>query len=108
MTLAQLEPQLAELSRTEKADLMRRLIGEFLNVWPGVEKTPGVVGGDACIVRTRIPIWALENYRRLGWNEAAILENHPTLRAADLVNAWAYADAHRAEIARALRENEKA
>lgn len=108
MTLAQLEPQLAELSRTEKADLMRRLIGEFLNVWPGVEKTAGVVGGDACIVRTRIPVWALADYQRLGWSEAAILENYPSLRAADLVNAWAYADAHRDEIERAIRENEEA
>ncbi|PKO21493.1 MAG: hypothetical protein CVU38_14435 [Chloroflexi bacterium HGW-Chloroflexi-1] len=108
MTLQQLEPRLWELSRVEKAELLKRLIGEFLNVWPGVEKTAGVVGGDACIVRTRIPIWALENYRRLGWNEAAILENHPTLHAADLVDAWAYADAHRDEIERAIRENEEA
>jgi uncharacterized protein (DUF433 family) len=108
MTLQQLEPQLWELSRVEKAELLKRLIGEFLNVWPGVEKTAGVAGGDACIVRTRIPVWALENYRRLGWSEAAILENYPTLRAADLVNAWAYADAHREEIEHAQRENEEA
>jgi uncharacterized protein (DUF433 family) len=108
MTLQQLEPQLAELSRSEKVELMRRLIGEFLNIWLGVEKTPGVVGGDACIIRTRIPIWALVNYRRLGWSEATILENYPTLRAVDLVNAWAYADAHAEEIERAIRENEEA
>jgi uncharacterized protein (DUF433 family) len=50
----------------------------------------------------------LENYRRLGWSEAAILENYPSLRAADLVNAWAYADAHRDEISQAIRENEEA
>jgi uncharacterized protein (DUF433 family) len=50
----------------------------------------------------------LESYRRSGWSDAAILENYPTLRAADLVNAWAYADAHHAEIERAMRENEEA
>lgn len=67
-----------------------------------------MVGGDACIVRTRIPVWVLENYRRLGWSEARILENYPTLRAADLVNAWAYADSHKDEIERTIRENEEA
>jgi len=108
MTLQQLEPQLWELSRVEKAELLQRLIGEFLNIWPGVEKTSGVVGGDACIVRTRIPVWALEDYRRMGWSEAVILENYPSLRAVDLVNAWAYADAHRDEIDRAIRENAEA
>jgi len=39
MTLQQLESQLWELSRVEKAELLKRLIGECLNVWPGEEKT---------------------------------------------------------------------
>ena len=34
------------------------------------------------------------------------LENYPALRAADLVNAWAYAEAHPDEIEREIRENE--
>jgi uncharacterized protein (DUF433 family) len=79
---------------------------DLANTWPGIEKTPGVVGGAACIVRTRIPVWMLENYRRLGWREARLLENYPTLRAVDLVNAWAYADAHKEEIEEAIKENE--
>jgi len=108
MTLRELEPQLAELSRAEKAQALQILIRDLGNVWPGIEKTPGVVGGDACIVRTRIPVWALENYRRLGWSEAQILENYPSLRAVDLVNAWAYADAHQAEVDHAILENEEA
>jgi uncharacterized protein (DUF433 family) len=108
MTIQQLEPQLAALSRAEKAELVQRLIRDIVNDWPGIEKISGVAGGEACIVRTRLPVWVLENYRRLGWNEAQLLENYPTLRAADLVNAWAYADAHREEIERAIRENEAA
>jgi uncharacterized protein (DUF433 family) len=108
MTLQELTPQLDILSRAEKAELVQRWFQEIVNTWPGIEKTPGVVGGDACIVRTRIPVWALENYRRLGWSEAEILENYPTLRAADLVNSWAYVDAHRDEIEQAIRENEEA
>ena len=93
------------------------LYGEFAeedrqlaeNQWgPGIEKTPGVMGGDACIAHTRIPVWLLESYRRLGWSEAEILENFPTLRAANLVQAWAYGVAHREEIEQALREQEEA
>jgi uncharacterized protein (DUF433 family) len=108
MTLKELEPQLAELSRAEKAQVVPLLVQSIANTWPGIEKTTGVAGGEACIVRTRIPVWVLANYRRLGWSEARILENYPTLRAADLVNAWAYADAHQGEIERAIQENEAA
>ncbi len=108
MTLRDLEPRLAGLSRAEKAELVQKLVREIVNAWPGIEKIPGVVGGEACIVRTRIPVWSLVNYRRLSWSEAEILENFPSLRAADLVNAWAYADAHQDEINLAIRSNEEA
>jgi uncharacterized protein (DUF433 family) len=74
----------------------------------GIERTPGVCGGDACIAGTRIPVWVLEGFRRLGWTEAKILANYPTLRAANLVDAWAYVDTHRQEIDEAIRQNEAA
>ena len=106
MTIRDLEPGLKRLKRAEKAELVRRWMQELVNTWPGIEKTSGVAGGDACVVRTRIPVWALENYRRLGWSEGIILDNYPSLRAADLVNAWAYVDAHLKEIEKAILENE--
>ena len=93
---------------SDKARLLQTLFFALTDIWPGIEKTPGVMGGDACIVRTRIPVWALEQYRRLGWTEAQILENYPTLRSADLVQAWGYVSAHRNEIETALREQEDA
>jgi len=108
MSIQQLEPQLSSLSRAEKAELVQRLVREIVNAWPGIEKIDNVAGGEACIVRTRIPVWTLENFRRLGWSEATILENYPALRAADLVNAWGYVDAHLEEINRAIHENEAA
>jgi uncharacterized protein (DUF433 family) len=107
MTLQDLEPRLAGLSRAEKAELVQKLIRDIGFAWPGIEKISGVAGGDACIVRTRIPVWSLENYRRLGWSEAEILENYPSLRAADLVNAWGYVDSHQDEINQAIRANEE-
>ena len=108
MTLQELEKQLRALTTAEKAEAIKVLALDLAHTWPGVEKMPGITGGAACIVRTRIPVWVLEGYRRLGWSEARILENYPTLRAADLVNAWAYADAHTDEIEREIQENEGA
>ncbi len=108
MTDRALEAELASLSKAEKAAVVERLVQEIGNTWPGIEKTPGVAGGAACIVRTRIPVWVLENYRRQGWTEARLLTNFPTLRAADLVHAWAYVDSHPPEIEQAIRENEAA
>ncbi len=108
MTERGLEAELASLSKAEKAAVVERLIQEIGNTWPGIEKAPGVAGGAACIVRTRIPVWVLERYRRQGWTEARILTNFPGLRAADLVHAWAYVDSHRQDIEQAIRENEAA
>jgi uncharacterized protein (DUF433 family) len=107
MNMQQINPQISRLSRAEKAELLQRLAKEVGNAWAGIENTAGVSGGEACIVRTRIPVWTLENYRRMGMTEAAILENYPSLRAADLVNAWAYADAHPDEMERLIHANEE-
>lgn len=68
--------------------------------------TPNVCGGAARLVRTRIPVWTLERMRQLGISEADILQSFPTLRAADLVQAWAYVSSHREEVEAAIRENE--
>jgi uncharacterized protein (DUF433 family) len=40
--------------------------------------------------------------------EAQILASYPGLRAADLVNAWAYVATHPGEIDQQIRENEEA
>ncbi|MBI2843999.1 MAG: DUF433 domain-containing protein [Armatimonadetes bacterium] len=74
----------------------------------GIEKTLGVCGGEARIRGTRIPVWVLEQMRRLGASEKEILEAYPTLRAEDLAHAWSYAQHHLAEIQRDIEENEGA
>jgi uncharacterized protein (DUF433 family) len=76
--------------------------------FPGIDLTPGVCGGEPCIIRTRVPVWVLEQSRRQGMSEDELLRSYPTLRAEDLVNAWAYARSHRREIDDAIRENESA
>ncbi len=107
MTLKELERQLLALNPAEKAQAIQLLVQSLSNTWQGIEKTPGVCGGDARITGTRIPIWSLVNYRRLGATDARILQDFPHLSAADLVNAWAYADAHPEEIEAAILRNEE-
>jgi uncharacterized protein (DUF433 family) len=106
MAIHDVEQQLEQLSRSEKAAVLVRLALDLTASWPGIEKSPGVQGGDACIVRTRIPVWTLESYRRLGWDDERLLANFPTLRQADLAYTWMYVEANREEIEQASREQE--
>ena len=105
MTLKELGPQLLSLTPVERAESIHLLTRSLNNNSSGINKTPGVVGGDACIGNTRIPVWSLVEDRRLGTSDAKILESFPQLSAADLVNAWAYAEAHPEEIEQAVQEN---
>jgi uncharacterized protein (DUF433 family) len=73
----------------------------------GIEATPGVCGGEPRIAGTRIPVWTLEQGRRLGASEAELLRDYPALRAVDLVNAWTYVAEHPDEIEAQVRENEE-
>ena len=100
--------QLLALSTTEKTQVIKLLSESLENTWNGIEKTPGICGGDACIENTRIPIWVLIQSRNLGSSEADILRDYPTLSASDLANAWAYGDNHSEEIAQAIRANNEA
>ncbi|MEG3922845.1 DUF433 domain-containing protein [Microcoleus sp. POL10_C6] len=37
-----------------------------------MSQTPGVCGGDACRRNTRILVWVLESFRRLGMNKSRL------------------------------------
>jgi len=102
------EKIISDLSRAEKAQLLQWVVRDLGDAFPGIESTPGVCGGEPCVVRTRIPVWVLEQARRLGTSEADLLRCYPTLRAEDLTNAWAYVRSHREEIEQQIRENEAA
>ena len=106
--LGKVEALLGDLSRAEKMQLLRMVVQDLDEAFPGIESTPGVCGGEPCIVRTRIPVWVLEQARRLGTSEEDLLRSYPNLRAADLANAWAYVRAHAHEIEEQIRDNEAA
>ena len=96
----------SSLTRGEKAQILQMVAKDIGDAYPGIESTPGVCGGEPCIVRTRIPVWLLEQARRLGTSEAELLRSYPSLRAEDLANAWAYVRAHQADIDEQIRLNE--
>jgi uncharacterized protein (DUF433 family) len=73
-----------------------------------IVKTSDVCGGDARIKGTRISIWGLEEWRRLGWTDSRILDAYPQLKPEDLAAAWVYAEQHPEEIEGAIRENQEA
>jgi uncharacterized protein (DUF433 family) len=105
MTLKELESQILALTSTEKAQVIQLLSQNVGNARQGIEKTPNVCGGSACVVNTRIPVWILVEARQLGITEAELLQDYPHIGAADLVNAWAYAEAFPEEIEAEIQEN---
>jgi uncharacterized protein (DUF433 family) len=107
-TIHQIEQLLAGLKRSEKARILQWMARDLGDSFPGIESAPDICGSDPCIVRTRIPVWILVQARNLGMSEAEILQSYPTLRAEDLVNAWAYYRSHRQEIDQQITENEAA
>jgi type III restriction enzyme len=72
-----------------------------------INKTPGVCGGEACIRDTRHTVAGLVEWRRLGLSDEGILQRHPDLTLDDLQAAWAYYEAHKAEIDDALTSDGK-
>lgn len=99
---------LPQLTRGEKAELLQRLARDLGDASPGIDANPDVLGGEPCIVRTRIPVWTLVQARKLRLSEGQILQAYPSLRAEDLTNAWAYYRAHHDEIEEQIRANEAA
>ena len=105
-TFQEIERLLPTLTRAEKARLLQHVVQDLGDAFPGIESRPGVCGGEPCIVRTRIPVWVLEQARRLGTSEEALLRVYPTLRAEDLANAWAYVRSHAEQIEQQISANE--
>ncbi|MDE5086561.1 MAG: DUF433 domain-containing protein [Trichodesmium sp. St16_bin2-tuft] len=93
-------------SLDEAINVALRLLATQTLASQGINKTPNVCSGDACVGKTRIPVWSLVSDRRLGMSDPEILAAFPTLSAVDLVNAWVYAERHLEEIESAIRENE--
>ncbi len=91
----------------KKAQKLQWIVKDMGDAFPGIASRPVVCGGVPCIVRTRIPVWVLVQARLLDTTDADLLRCYPTLRAEDLVDAWAYYRAHRDGISQQIANNEK-
>ena len=105
-TFDQAQSLVASLPRQDRARLFVWMAADIADQLPGIEFDPRVCGGSARIAGTRIPVWSLESWRRLGAPDNEILQNHPSLQASDLLNAWQYVTRHPREIDREIAENE--
>jgi uncharacterized protein (DUF433 family) len=108
MSTQELQQQLLTLTVPEKTQIMQALAQNLGSLCSRISKTPGIVGGDACITGTRIPVWDLVEYRRLGASDLKILEAYLHLTNTDRQNAWAYAAAFPVEISAAIAANKTA
>ncbi|MTJ46884.1 DUF433 domain-containing protein [Dolichospermum sp. UHCC 0259] len=108
MIVKELERQLLALRPSEKVQVIQLLAQSLGSNWQGIEKTPKICGGEACIANTRIPVWVLVEARRLGYSDVDLLTSYPTITATDLANAWVYAEAYADEIELAIEQNEAA
>jgi uncharacterized protein (DUF433 family) len=102
--LQKAEALLPQMSFAEKAQLVQKVADSFSNEFPGIEKTSGVCGGVACVIRTRIPVRTIVSFKKMGLSD----HNYPSLRHQDLSNAWAYYLAYQDEIDLEIQENEAA
>jgi uncharacterized protein (DUF433 family) len=110
--IPEIADQIDKLDPMEREQLLARL---FLGVhgssrlprYPGIVRTPNVCGGSARFIRTRIPVWSVVRMQQLGASDIDILRSYPSLRAVDLAEAWAFAEDHRDELDKDIRENEE-
>jgi uncharacterized protein (DUF433 family) len=110
--ITEIAEQIDRLDPVEREKLLIRL---FLGVhgssrlprYPGIVRTPDVCGGSARFIRTRIPVWSVVRMQQLGTSDIDILRSYPSLHAVDLAEAWAFAEDHRDEVEKDIRENEE-
>jgi len=93
-------------NRAEDKSAVRPLISSDDSL--GIERVPGVSGGDSVIAGTRIPVWLLVQEHQMGFTDTELLYDYPSLRPEDLANAWAYYTRHKAEIDQQIAANENA
>jgi uncharacterized protein (DUF433 family) len=72
-----------------------------------ITKKPDRCGGDACVRDTRITVWGLVQWRRLGLTDEQILQAVQGLQPTDLQAAWDYFASHPDEIDQTIRTNEE-
>src|SRR5579862_3926509 len=104
--LQEAEKLLAVMSKAEKAQLLQHVAKDLEMRFEALKAT-------RCLWRRPQhhphPYSRLDarTHATLGITEAELLKSYPTLRAEDLVHAWAYVQVHENDINHQTRENEE-
>ncbi|WP_353260310.1 DUF433 domain-containing protein [Prochlorothrix hollandica] len=80
LSLADLAKTVSTLPFTELAAFQEILLSHM------IQKTPGVMGGAACVRKTRIAVWILVSLMQQGASSEELLLDYPGLTSLDL---WA-------------------
>jgi uncharacterized protein (DUF433 family) len=107
-TLEKMEELLSEMNQSEKLLLIQKIAQTLQDDPTGIISSPEILGGEPRIAGTRIPVWLLVQYQKLGAGDVDLLQMYPTLTAEDLAHAWAYYRIRRNEIENQILENENA
>ena len=91
-------PELAPLIGRDVEIIATERGGEGAAGLGTVQKTPGVSGGVACAGNTRIPVWTLIQFKKLGRSALKLLQDFPSLSQADLDAVWDYYRSNLSEI----------
>jgi uncharacterized protein (DUF433 family) len=75
---------------------------------PTIRSDKTILGGDARIRETRIPVWLLVTHKEWGETDSEILAQYPSLNAADLIAAWDYYAANAERVIAERRAQEAA
>lgn len=73
-----------------------------------IRSSSDVLGGEARIRDTRIPVWLLVAHKKWGESDAEILAQYPSLNAVDLTAAWDYYTVNTERVDAERRANEDA
>ncbi|GJD21293.1 Protein of unknown function DUF433 [Rivularia sp. IAM M-261] len=98
--------QLLEVIATLPEELIDQALTYVQMLQSPIQVTPGVCGGQARIKNTRIPVWTLVAYRKLGAPDEELLANYPGLTAADLSAAWDYYKQYPEQIGKQIAQDE--
>ena len=72
---------------------------------PYIDRKPGVCGGKPKIVGTRLPVWVLAGYHKMGLLDDEILRMYSHITAAQFYDALSYYYDHKDEIDEFLAKN---
>lgn len=83
--IQEIEDIIESLTRAEKAEILKWIVQDLGDAFPGIDFTPVICGGEARIVRTRIPV--VQELRNLGYDVLTIQEagQHKQALSDDLV-----------------------